>query len=59
MDRFGPAFRAELEAFFGAVAEGKAPSPGVADAVESLKVGLAATRSWKENRPVQVSEIHA
>lgn len=59
MDRFGPAFRAELEAFFGAVAEGKSPSPGVADAVESLKIGLAATRSWKENRPVQVSEINA
>ena len=47
MDRFGPAFRAELEAFFGAAAEGKAPSPGVADALESLKIGLAATRRRK------------
>ena len=59
MDRFGPAFRAELEAFFGAVAAGKSPSPGVADALESLKIGLAATRSWKAHRPGQVSEIHA
>jgi myo-inositol 2-dehydrogenase/D-chiro-inositol 1-dehydrogenase len=58
MDRFGPAFRAELGAFFGAVAEGRSPSPGIPDALESLKIGLAATRSWKENRPVNVSEIN-
>src|SRR6266436_1178804 len=50
MDRFGPAFRAELEAFFHAISNGKTPSPGHADAVESLKIALAATRSLKEGR---------
>jgi myo-inositol 2-dehydrogenase/D-chiro-inositol 1-dehydrogenase len=57
MDRFGAAFRAELEAFFRCVAEGIEPSPGVADALESLKISVAATLSWKEGRPVQLSEI--
>ncbi|HEY0789739.1 MAG TPA: inositol 2-dehydrogenase [Chthoniobacterales bacterium] len=57
MDRFGPAFRAELNAFFNAVATGTSPSPGVQDAVDSLKVAVAATRSWKENRPVKLTEV--
>ena len=57
MDRFGPAFRAELEAFFRCVAEGAEPSPGVADAMESLKISVAATKSWKEGRPVKISEV--
>jgi myo-inositol 2-dehydrogenase / D-chiro-inositol 1-dehydrogenase len=57
MDRFGPAFRAELEAFFHAVSNGKAPSPGPGDAVESLKIALAATRSLKEGRSVKLTEI--
>jgi myo-inositol 2-dehydrogenase/D-chiro-inositol 1-dehydrogenase len=57
MDRFGPAFRAELEAFFHAVSNGKAPSPGPGDAVESLKIALAATRSLKEGRSVNLTEM--
>jgi myo-inositol 2-dehydrogenase/D-chiro-inositol 1-dehydrogenase len=57
MDRFGPAFRAEIEAFFKAVANGKSPSPGSEDALESLKIGLAARLSWQESRPVKLTEI--
>jgi len=57
MDRFGPAFRAELEAFFQAVSNGKPPSPGPTDALESLKIALAATRSLKEGRSVKLTEI--
>ncbi len=57
MDRFGPAFRAELEAFFQAVSNGKPPSPGPNDALESLKIALAATRSLKEGRSVKLTEI--
>src|ERR1700736_4824941 len=56
-DRFGAAFRAELEAFFRCVAEGTETSPGVADALESLKISVAATTSWKEGRPVKISEL--
>jgi myo-inositol 2-dehydrogenase/D-chiro-inositol 1-dehydrogenase len=57
MDRFGPAFRAELEAFFDALTNGTPPSPGPEDAFESLKIALAATRSLKEKRVVQITEI--
>jgi myo-inositol 2-dehydrogenase / D-chiro-inositol 1-dehydrogenase len=57
MDRFGPAFRAELEAFFHAISNSKTPSPGPGDAEESLKIALAATRSLKEGRSVKLTEI--
>ncbi len=57
MDRFGPSFRAELEAFFNALTNGTPPSPGPEDALESLKIGLAATLSLKEKRAVQITEI--
>jgi myo-inositol 2-dehydrogenase/D-chiro-inositol 1-dehydrogenase len=57
MDRFGPAFRAELEAFFQAVSNGKPPSPGPSDALESLRIALAATRSLKEGRSVKLTEF--
>jgi myo-inositol 2-dehydrogenase/D-chiro-inositol 1-dehydrogenase len=54
MDRFGPAFRAELEAFFRCVTDGVVPSPGATDALESLKIGVAATESWKTGQPVKI-----
>jgi len=57
MDRFGPAFRAELEAFFHAISNSKPPGPGSNDALESLKIALAATRSLKEGRSVKLTEI--
>ena len=57
MDRFGPAFRAELQAFFDSVANGTPPSPGPVDALESLRIAIAATRSLKENRAVKLTEI--
>jgi myo-inositol 2-dehydrogenase / D-chiro-inositol 1-dehydrogenase len=57
MDRFREAFRSELEAFFTAVSRDLVPSPGVVDAYESLRIGVAATRSWKENRVVKLSEV--
>ena len=57
MDRFQAAFRAELEAFVGALLEGRAPDPGPRDAIEGLKVALAAARSLREGRPVRVEEV--
>ena len=58
-DRFEAAYRLELQAFFDALKEGRKPSPGAADALETLRLAIAVTRSWKENRPVKVSEIQA
>ncbi|PZA06785.1 MULTISPECIES: inositol 2-dehydrogenase [unclassified Meiothermus] len=57
MDRFKEAYRLELEAFFRALATGKPPTPGPKDAIESLRIALAATRSLKEGRPVRLEEI--
>jgi myo-inositol 2-dehydrogenase/D-chiro-inositol 1-dehydrogenase len=56
-DRFEAAYRLELEAFFTALRDGRRPSPGPEDALETLRLALAATRSWREGRPVKISEI--
>ena len=58
-DRFEVAYRLELQAFFDALKKGRKPSPGAEDALETLRLAIAVTRSWKENRPVKVSEIQA
>ncbi|HUF33446.1 MAG TPA: Gfo/Idh/MocA family oxidoreductase [Acidimicrobiales bacterium] len=56
-ERFGPAYRAEVEAFVALVrGEGENRSPGHA-ALEALRVAVAADRSLAEHRPVAVAEI--
>lgn len=57
LERFREAYRLELQAFVDAVREGRPPSPGPKDAVESLRLADAATKSLKEGRPVPLSEI--
>jgi myo-inositol 2-dehydrogenase/D-chiro-inositol 1-dehydrogenase len=57
IERFRDAYRAEVQAFVEAVREGRTPTPGAEDALEALRVALAATKSLKEKRPVEVSEI--
>ena len=57
VDRFLPAYRAELEAFTDVVA-GRRPSPcTVADALETGWVAEACTRSLREHRPVRMEEV--
>ncbi|MBT9256829.1 Gfo/Idh/MocA family oxidoreductase [Phycicoccus sp. MAQZ13P-2] len=57
MDRFEPAYRAELAAFLD-VARGAAPSPcTVRDALEASRVVEAATLALAEGRTVALSEI--
>lgn len=57
MDRFAPAYVAEMVAFV-TVAAGEAASPcTVADALEAAFVTEACELSRREGRPVQVSEI--
>lgn len=57
MDRFKEAYYLELEAFFNAITRGEKPLPGPKDAIESLKISLAAKRSFIEKRPVKIEEI--
>ena len=56
-DRFEAAYRLELEAFFRALQEGLKPAPGPEDALETLRLALAVTKSWREGRPVKIREI--
>jgi myo-inositol 2-dehydrogenase/D-chiro-inositol 1-dehydrogenase len=57
LDRFGPAYAAELATFIR-VARGDEPSPCTArDGVEALRIAEAATNSLHEHRPVRIEEI--
>jgi len=58
-DRFEVAYRLELEAFFRTLAAGGTPTPGPEDALETLRVAVAATRSWREGRPVRLDDVMA
>ena len=57
LDRFEEAYRLELLAFLR-VARGEMPSPCTArDAMQAMRVAIAATISRKEHRPVRLSEL--
>ena len=58
-DRFEVAYRLEFDAFFRTLAAGGTPTPGPEDALETLRLALAAKRSWLQGRPVRVDEITA
>ena len=59
MERFLPAYRAELTAFFD-VAAGRIPSPcTVQDALQAFRTAEACELSRAEHRPVHLSEIKA
>jgi myo-inositol 2-dehydrogenase / D-chiro-inositol 1-dehydrogenase len=56
-ERFIDAYRAEMEHFLSVV-RGEAENPCTArDALEALRIAMAADRSLAENRPVSISEI--
>ena len=57
MERFGEAYVAQLQNFIEHLQKQKEPSIKCADGVAALQVAIAATRAFKENRPVAVSEI--
>ena len=56
-DRFEIGYRRELEVFFADLAAGRTPGPGPDDAYETLRLAVACTKSWRENRPVRVDEV--
>ena len=57
MQRFDDAYRQEVQAFVDALVKGEPSKPDTQDAIESLRVAVAATKSLREGRPVPVSEI--
>jgi myo-inositol 2-dehydrogenase / D-chiro-inositol 1-dehydrogenase len=58
-DRFEVGYRRELEAFFEDLGAGRPVSPGPDEALETLRLAVACTRSWREGRPVRVAEVAA
>jgi myo-inositol 2-dehydrogenase / D-chiro-inositol 1-dehydrogenase len=58
MDRFKEAYKLELEAFFKSLEQNTPPNPGATDALESLRLALAVTRSYQEKRSVRLEEIN-
>lgn len=58
-DRFDAAYRLELEAFFEALRAGRQPNPGPEDALQTLRLAIAATRSWREGRAVKITEAQS
>ena len=55
--RFAPAYRAEMMSFLRVV-RGEIPSPCSArDALEAMRISVAAGRSRAEHRPVRIAEI--
>jgi myo-inositol 2-dehydrogenase/D-chiro-inositol 1-dehydrogenase len=59
ISRFREAYRLEVQAFVDALLHRREPSPGPDDALASLRVALAATRSLREGRTVKVAEVTA
>ncbi len=55
-DRFADAYRIQMEAFFAALNSGTTPSPSPDDALETLKICLAAKQSWQQGKPIKVQE---
>jgi len=57
MERFGEAYAAEIRAFVACIQQGNEPSVTGWDARQATAIGVAATLSLDEDRPVLVSEI--
>ena len=57
MERFGPAYSAQIAHFAECLREGKPPAVGGADALAAFEIGLAATRSAQTGLPVPLAEI--
>jgi myo-inositol 2-dehydrogenase / D-chiro-inositol 1-dehydrogenase len=57
LERYEPAYRAELEAFLACCRGLRAPAATVRDGLEAMRIAVAATRSHVERRPVALDEI--
>jgi len=57
MERFGEAYAAEIRDFVACILEDRTPRVTGHDARKATAIGIAATRSVDEDRPVEVSEL--
>ena len=59
MERYAESFTRELQAFISAIADDKEPPVTGVDGRMPVLMGMAANKSYKEGRPVQLREIGA
>ena len=59
VERFAEAYRLELQTFIDAVAAGRAPTPGVDDALQAVLISDAATRSRRTGVPTPIEPASA
>lgn len=57
LERFEPAYRAELEAFIACCRGTRPPSATARDGMEAMRIAVAATRSHLDRRAVALDEI--
>jgi inositol 2-dehydrogenase len=57
MERFGEAYEAEIRDFVTCILEDSEPAVTAADGRAAAAIGVAATRSLDESRPVLISEV--
>jgi myo-inositol 2-dehydrogenase/D-chiro-inositol 1-dehydrogenase len=56
LERFSDAYRAELQAFVDALHAGTAPTPGIADGLQAVRIAAAATRSRRTGQWVAIHD---
>jgi myo-inositol 2-dehydrogenase/D-chiro-inositol 1-dehydrogenase len=57
IERFADAYRAELVDFVRAIRDRRAPRVGAHDALEALRIAIAADRSLQAQRPIKLREV--
>jgi predicted dehydrogenase len=56
MERFGPAYRSQIEHFVDCVQHGRRPDVGGADALAAFEIALAATRAYQTGQSTGVGD---
>ncbi|HEU0000780.1 MAG TPA: inositol 2-dehydrogenase [Ktedonobacteraceae bacterium] len=57
MERFGDAYRTQVQHFVDCLLSGQTPLVGGADAYAAYEIGVAATQSFQTGRPVALEEL--
>ncbi len=57
LDRYLQSYANELRYFFDCLQQGKPPKPDGEDGLKAVLIALAAQKSFKEKRPVKISEV--
>lgn len=59
VERFGDAYRAQLQHFVDCLLSGQSPAVGGADALAACEIGIAATRAYQTGHPVALNELES